>query len=111
MRCGAGELCGGARRLPVRNCPLSNGAAHMPHTIPRAVALIGAAAIAVLAIAAPASAHVSVSATNATQGGYSKVTFRVPTEDASASTIKLEVNIPVDAPVTSVSTKPVPGWS
>jgi periplasmic copper chaperone A len=64
-----------------------------------------------LALAAPASAHVTVNPNTATPGGYAKVTFRVPTESDTLSTTKVEVNLPADAPVASVSVKPVPGWT
>ena len=78
----------------------------------RAAVVAGAVAALTLAIAAPASAHVSVSAANAAQGGYTKATFRVPNESDSASTTKLEVTLPIKtAPVASVSIKPVPGWT
>ncbi len=63
-----------------------------------------------LALAAPASAHVTVNPDTATAGGYAKVTFRVPNESDSASTTKVEVNLPADNPVASVSVKPLPGW-
>nr|MDT0660978.1 YcnI family protein [Micromonospora sp. DSM 115978] len=71
----------------------------------------GAVLVGVLGFAGPASAHVTVSPGEATQGGYGRVAFRVPTESDSASTTKVEVNFPEDAPVASVSTMPVPGWS
>jgi uncharacterized protein YcnI len=64
-----------------------------------------------LALAAPAAAHVTVNPNTATPGGYTKVTFRVPNEMDTAETNKLEVNLPADAPVASVSVKPVPGWT
>ncbi len=64
-----------------------------------------------LALATPAAAHVSVSSSNATQGGYAKVTFRVPNESDTDSTTKVEINLPADAPVASVSLKPVNGWT
>ena len=64
-----------------------------------------------LALAAPASAHVTVNPSTATPGSYSKVTFRVPTESDTLSTTKLEVNLPTDQPIASVSTKPIPGWT
>jgi periplasmic copper chaperone A len=63
-----------------------------------------------LALAVPASAHVTVNPSTATAGGYSKVTFRVPNESDTASTTKVEVNLPADKPVASVSVKPVTGW-
>ncbi|WP_127503593.1 YcnI family copper-binding membrane protein [Actinoplanes solisilvae] len=63
-----------------------------------------------LALALPASAHVTVNPGTATAGGYSKVTFRVPNESDTASTTKVEVNLPADKPVASVSVRPVVGW-
>lgn len=64
-----------------------------------------------LALAAPASAHVTVNPNTATPGGYTKVTFRVPNETDNTNTTKLEVNLPADQPIASVSVKPVPGWT
>jgi uncharacterized protein YcnI len=64
-----------------------------------------------LALAGPAAAHVTVNPNTATPGGYTKVTFRVPNEMDAADTTKLEVHLPADAPVASVSVKPVPGWT
>jgi uncharacterized protein YcnI len=74
------------------------------------VATVGAAAIA-LALAAPASAHVTVNPKSAAKGGYTKVAFRVPNEKDSGETTKLEVNLPTDKPIASVSLKPLPGWT
>ncbi|MFF0466364.1 YcnI family protein [Micromonospora zamorensis] len=70
-----------------------------------------AAATAVLGFAGPASAHVTVNPKEAAQGGYARVAFRVPNESDTASTTKLEVVLPENAPVGSVSTMPVPGWT
>ncbi|MFG2819462.1 YcnI family protein [Kitasatospora sp. NPDC048365] len=69
------------------------------------------AAGAVLAAALPAAAHVTVQPGNATQGGYTAVAFRVPNESDTASTVKLEVNLPMDHPMASVRTQPLPGWT
>jgi uncharacterized protein YcnI len=66
---------------------------------------------AVLGFAGAASAHVTVDPSAATQGGFARVAFRVPTESDTASTTKVEVNLPADAPVGEVSTMPVPGWT
>ncbi|HEU4346855.1 MAG TPA: YcnI family protein [Actinoplanes sp.] len=77
----------------------------------RTAVLAGTVAALTLAIAAPAAAHVSVSSTSAVQGGYSTVTFKVPNESDQASTTKLEVTLPAEAPVASVSVRPVPGWT
>jgi uncharacterized protein YcnI len=62
-------------------------------------------------VAGPAAAHVTVNPGTATQGGYTKVSFRVPNESDSESTTKLEVNLPAESPIGSVSVKPVPGWT
>ncbi|WP_328467786.1 YcnI family protein [Actinoplanes sp. NBC_00393] len=77
----------------------------------RAAAVSAMAAAFVLAVAGPAAAHVTVNPSTATQGGYTKVSFRVPNESDTASTTKLEINLPENAPVASVSIKPVPGWT
>ncbi|MEU2170135.1 YcnI family protein [Micromonospora chersina] len=72
---------------------------------------LAAVATAVLGLAGPASAHVTVNPTEAKQGGYGRFAFRVPNESDTASTTKVEVNLPENAPVGSVSTMPVPGWT
>jgi periplasmic copper chaperone A len=72
--------------------------------------LTGLAAAATAGVGA-ASAHVTVNPRDATQGGYAKLAFRVPNEKDDASTVKLEVTLPADAPIASVSVKPVPGWT
>lgn len=77
----------------------------------RAAIVGGAAGSAVLLAAVPAFAHVSVNPGTAAKGSYSTVSFKVPNEDDSASTIKIEVNLPTDHPIASVSTQPVAGWT
>ncbi|MHC5795837.1 YcnI family copper-binding membrane protein [Lacisediminihabitans sp. FW035] len=71
---------------------------------------VGAGAL--LAIAAPlaASAHVEVTPNTAAAGTYADITFRVPTESATATTTKVEVDIPAATPFASVSYVAVPGW-
>jgi uncharacterized protein YcnI len=77
----------------------------------RVATVAAAVGVLTLAIAAPASAHVTVNPGTATQGGYTKVTFRVPNETDNTDTTKLEVNLPTDTPIASVSLKPVAGWT
>ncbi|MFF3854031.1 YcnI family protein [Micromonospora sp. NPDC002575] len=79
-------------------------------SVTAAALALGVAAV-VLAVAAPASAHVSVNPKEATQGGYGRFAFRVPNESDETSTTKVEVVLPENAPVGSVSTMPVPGWT
>jgi uncharacterized protein YcnI len=77
----------------------------------RGGAALGVAGLVALFAAGTASAHVTASTpTDATKGGYSKITFRVPNERPNAGTVKLEVSLPPDHPIASVSTKPLPGW-
>jgi uncharacterized protein YcnI len=64
---------------------------------------------ALLAVAGPASAHVTVQPGEAVQGNYTKLTFRVPNESDTAATVKLEVELP--ASIDGARTKPVPGWT
>ncbi|MFU8852599.1 YcnI family protein [Micromonospora sp. SL1-18] len=80
---------------------------------PAAVATLTLVAVvtAVLGLAGPASAHVTINPKEATQGGYGRFAFRVPNESDTASTVKVEVVLPENAPVGSVSTMPVPGWT
>ncbi|MHA7985218.1 YcnI family copper-binding membrane protein [Rathayibacter sp. CAU 1779] len=75
-------------------------------------AAIAAAAV-VLAVATPlaAEAHVRIDPDQASAGTYTVLTFRVPTESATAGTVGLEVDFPTDTPFTSISYQPVPGWS
>ncbi|MFI9330506.1 YcnI family protein [Kitasatospora sp. NPDC052868] len=77
----------------------------------RIAAVALAAATSVVVLAGPASAHVTVNPGSAPQGGYTAVDFRVPNESDSASTVKLEVNLPLDHPLASVRTLPLPGWT
>jgi uncharacterized protein YcnI len=80
-------------------------------TLPTRV-LAGLAAGAVLAVAVPlaASAHVTITPDQAEAGGWTYVTFRVPTESDTASTTGLDVHLPADA-FSSVTYQPTPGWS
>jgi uncharacterized protein YcnI len=66
---------------------------------------------ALVLMAAPASAHVTVNPSNAAQGGYTKLTFRVPNEKDSGATTQVEVDLPQDTPIASVQVKPTPGWT
>ena len=77
----------------------------------RTTVLLATAAVSLAAAASAAEAHVTVNPNTEPQGGYAKVSFRVPNEEANASTTSLEVDIPVDHPIASVSVRPVPGWT
>jgi uncharacterized protein YcnI len=79
----------------------------------RTLARLGAAltTAALVAVAAPASAHVGVSSTDAAQGGFGKAVFRVPNESDAATTTKLVVTLPADTPFAFVSVGSKPGWT
>ncbi|RNI19003.1 YcnI family protein [Flexivirga caeni] len=64
-----------------------------------------------LAVPVAAEAHVTVNPTTAVAGSYATLTFKVPTEKANASTVRLEIDLPIDHPFTAVSYQPVPGWT
>lgn len=77
----------------------------------RLTAAGGGAAIAVLALATPSFAHVSVAPEGtAAKGGYAVVDFKVPNERDDASTTKVEVGFPADHPLASVLAQPLAGW-
>lgn len=63
-----------------------------------------------LALAAPASAHVTVNPREAAAGGYHKLSLRVPNESPTAGTVAVAVSLPTDTPLASVSVRPHAGW-
>ena len=75
-----------------------------------ALAVLAAFAASV-ATAAIASAHVSVSSPDAAAGGFGKVTFRVPDESDTASTVSVRIQIPEEAALAFLSVQPVAGWT
>jgi uncharacterized protein YcnI len=86
--------------------------------LPRPLARLGVVAVALLtalaaalAGAAAASAHVSVSSADAVAGGFGKLTFRVPNESDTASTVALRISIPEESAMASLRVQPVPGWT
>jgi uncharacterized protein YcnI len=76
-------------------------------------ASVAAASTALVLLSAPlaASAHVHVDPDQASPGSYATLTFRVPTESATAGTVKLVVDLPAKTPFTSVSYLPLAGWT
>jgi uncharacterized protein YcnI len=88
---------------------------HLPRPLSRLGVVVPAAlaaSVGLLAVGAGvASAHVTVSSTDAAPGGFGKVTFRVPNESDAASTVDLRIQVPTDTPLTSLRAQPVPGWT
>ncbi|MCW2583233.1 MAG: Nuclear export factor [Klenkia sp.] len=81
-------------------------------TTPRRLAVLTlATGITVAAGGGVASAHVGVSSAEATPGGFGVMTFRVPNESDTASTVSLRIQLPTDTPLTFVQAEPVAGWT
>lgn len=80
--------------------------------LPARLAVVPAVVLGLLAAGSGiASAHVQVSSSDASQGGEGKVTFRVPDESDTASTVKIAIQLPSKTPIASVAVEPVPGWT
>ena len=84
-----------------------------PRRLPARLGVVLAVGAALFALGAlPASAHIRVSAEGAaTPGSYAQLAFRVPTERDDASTTAVQVLMPADQPLASVSVQPHPGWT
>jgi uncharacterized protein YcnI len=67
--------------------------------------------IALVASVGVAGAHVTVASSDAAPGGYGKLTFRVPNESDTASTVALRIQIPEEAAMASLRIQPVAGWT
>ncbi|MFF7440027.1 DUF1775 domain-containing protein [Streptomyces sp. NPDC008122] len=79
--------------------------------VSRTVLAGGIALSSVVLLSGTAFAHVSVQPQGeAAKGGYATVNLKVPNERDNASTVKVEVNFPLDHPLASVMPQPVPGW-
>ena len=74
----------------------------------RLVLLVATGAVAALAVATAAQAHVTVHPNTLPAGGFTVINIDVPNEKARASTVKIDVQFP--AGVYTASTAPVPGW-
>jgi uncharacterized protein YcnI len=68
-------------------------------------------ATALVALAAPAWAHITVTPDTAQAGSSAELTFRVPNEEAKANVTQLQMQIPTDHPIAQLLVKPVPGWT
>lgn len=83
----------------------------MARALMRAATVAGVATLVALGTALPAAAHVTAQPGEAAQGDFTKIAFRTPNESATAGTVKLEVTLPAEHPISFVSTKPIPGWT
>ncbi|MFK0158517.1 YcnI family protein [Streptomyces sp. NPDC090493] len=82
------------------------------HTLRRAATVTALTAVSVLAAAGIAAAHVTVHPESYAKGATDGVlTFRVPNEEDTASTTKVQVYLPTDHPVLGVLVTPHDGWT
>ena len=72
-------------------------------------AIVAGTALA-LAVPLSASAHVTIGTNQADPGTYPLIDFRVPTESATATTVKIDITLPTDTPFGEVTYVPVAGW-
>jgi uncharacterized protein YcnI len=66
--------------------------------------------LALVALATPVAAHVTVAPAEVHAGSYAELTFRCPNERANSGTTKLVIQLPQDRPIASVLLRPLPGW-
>ncbi|MEU1312756.1 DUF1775 domain-containing protein [Streptomyces cinnamoneus] len=84
-------------------CTRSSRRAH------RATAVLGTVAGALLLLTGTASAHVRVFSEGAKEGSPATLRFRVPSEKADATTVRVDVTLPTG--VTSTDVPPASGWT
>ncbi len=92
------------------------GGDHQPTRRPagmklKLLAAAGVAAVTVLALGAPAFAHVTTDPDSAPQGGEITLGFRVPNEETNANVTQVEIDLPTDTPLLGVDVEPLPGWT
>ncbi|GGN27705.1 hypothetical protein GCM10011578_063190 [Streptomyces fuscichromogenes] len=81
-------------------------------TLRRAATVTAVTAASVLAAAGVAAAHVTVHPESYAKGATDGVlTFRVPNEENTAATTKVQVYLPTDHPVLGVLVTPQDGWT
>ncbi|MCX5330807.1 YcnI family protein [Streptomyces sp. NBC_00140] len=84
----------------------------MSTTLRRAGAVTALAAVGVLTAAGAASAHVTVHPESYARGATDgTLTFRVPNEEDTASTTKVQIFLPTDHPLLGVLVAPRDGWT
>ena len=77
----------------------------------RIAIVMGTVAVAIVATAGSAWAHVSVQPTEGANGSFTTLTYQVPNEKDDANTTKIVVSFPKAQPILFASVQPVPGWT
>lgn len=65
----------------------------------------------VLGAAGPAWAHIEIDPGSEPKGATVTFAFRVPNEEDTASTVRLDVQFPADHPIANVLVQQKPGWT
>jgi uncharacterized protein YcnI len=78
--------------------------------IRRALVAVAVGAV-VLAVAAPAGAHITVEPSQAPKGSDAVLAFTVPNELENANTVRVEITFPTDHPIADASVEPLAGWT
>lgn len=77
----------------------------------RLALLAVASVLAIVSVAVPAGAHVSINPGSAAKGSFTIFSFSVPNERDDASTTQVEIAFPTDHPIEFVSAQSKPGWT
>jgi uncharacterized protein YcnI len=91
----------------LRGAPLGSRADTWTSFAPGAMPGIGAVVVA----AGPAWAHVEIDPPSEPKGGTVVFAFRVPNEEPTAATVRLDVQFPLNHPFANVLGQDMPGWS
>ena len=95
--------------LPIRTAQPGQGPGRRGRA--RAIVIAATTVAALVALAAPAWAHITVTPGTAQAGSAAELTFRVPNEEAKANVTEVQMQIPTDHPIAQLLVKPVPGWT
>jgi uncharacterized protein YcnI len=77
----------------------------------RIVVVLAVTACALVVLAGPAWAHVTVEPSSAPKGSDAVLTFVVPNEETNATTTKVKVQFPTDHPIAEALVQTMPGWT
>ena len=79
-------------------------------TLRRACIAFAATAAAMVLLAGPALAHITVTPDSVPAGSTVVLTFHVPNEESKADTVNVDVQIPTNHPIAQLLVQPIPGW-
>jgi uncharacterized protein YcnI len=110
-RHGSDQWCVGPVPVPGDGNVMTRSPMHTRLTRILAAVASGVVLATVVMPAGPAAAHVSVSPTQAAQGGFVVLTFRVPNEREGRSTSKVQLYFPTSTPIIGATVRQLTGWT